>query len=326
MKTTSARQQSLPQAVLLALGLGLFHPGAVLSQVARPTAVETHPTTPTTLERRYQVDESLAYTMRGVNAGHLGTIRYEARARGRVKKNPSGGFVEELGWSDVRVNDQALALTPSSQEFREHLSLAPEYLLSVPDLTQVQPILIGPITDLLAFYADVQLAMRQKTLVYGGDRAYVQHGLPNSWADGSNVLVGQDAIDFDLTLQSIDEAAQVASIIVRHVPPAEPKIKWPVDWMRAPVSDSANNWVEVEKRSDGKYTAEVGKETFEADIKLALPTGRILSASMDNSVDVLARECIDAALRACGDPVRYRIRRQITLEADGQATLPAAAK
>jgi len=27
------------------------------------------------------------------------------------------------------------------------------------------------------------------------------------------------------------------------------------------------------------HTAEVGKETFEADIKLALPTGRILSAS-----------------------------------------------
>ena len=79
-------------------------------------------------------------------------------------------------------------------------------------------------------------------------------------------------------------------------------------------------------RADVVHTAEVGKETFEADIKLALPTGRILSASMDNPVDVLARECIDAARTVCGDPVRYRIRRHITLEADGQAILPAATK
>src|SRR5882757_7480190 len=41
---------------------------------------------------------------------------------------------------------------------------------------------------------------------------------------------------------------------------------------------------------------------------------------------VLARECTDAALTVCGVPVRYRIRRQITLEAEGQATLPAATK
>ncbi len=38
------------------------------------------------------------------------------------------------------------------------------------------------------------------------------------------------------------------------------------------------------------------------------------------------RASTDAALTVCGVPVRYRIRRQITLEADGQATLPAATK
>jgi len=113
MKTTSGRRQSLPPAVLVALGLGLFHPGAVLSQVARPTAVETHPTTPARLERRYQVDEPPAYTMRGVNAGHLRTIRYEARARGRVKKSPSGGFAEPkikwpVDWMRAPVSDSAI--------------------------------------------------------------------------------------------------------------------------------------------------------------------------------------------------------------------------
>jgi hypothetical protein len=77
--------------------------------------------------------------------------------------------------------------------------------------------------------------------------------------------------------------------------------------------------VEVERSSDssgGKYAAEVGKETFQADITVALGTGRILSATMDNPVEVLQRDCTDRALTSCGDPIRYRIRREIAIVAD----------
>jgi len=85
--------------------------------------------------------------------------------------------------------------------------------------------------------------------------------------------------------------------------------------MREPVGASQNNWAEVEKGQDGKFAAQVGRETFEANIKIALATGRIVSATMDNPVEVLERTCNDAALSDCGAPVRYGIRRQITLEA-----------
>jgi hypothetical protein len=44
------------------------------------------------------------------------------------------------------------------------------------------------------------------------------------------------------------------------VPPAVPQIKLPTEWMKTPVSDTANNWVEVEKNGDSKFSAEVGKE------------------------------------------------------------------
>jgi len=52
------------------------------------------------------------------------------------------------------------------------------------------------------------------------------------------------------------------------------------------------------------------------EIKLGLDTGRILSATMDNPVDVMERVCDDAALTVCGNPERYSIRRQIALKAD----------
>jgi hypothetical protein len=214
------------------------------------------------------------------------------------------------------VNGQTISLTPASQQFRESLSLSPEYTLSVPDLSKVQPILIGPITDLLTFYADVQLAMRQKSLLRPGDHIYVKHGTPNSWADGTYTVFGQDSIDFDITLTEVDQAAHEATLLIRHVPPVQAQIQFPATWMIAPVGDHPNNWGEVEKTFQGKYSAEVGEETFEVMIRLSLPSGRILSAKMDNPVDVLGRDCDDPALSKCGAPQRYRIRRQISLSAE----------
>jgi hypothetical protein len=190
--------------------------------------------------------------------------------------------------------------------------------LTIPDLSKVQPILIGPITDLLAFYADVQLAMQQKNLLKAGDHAFFKHGVPNSWADGTYVVKGEDAVDFDITLVSVDEANQTAKVVVRHVPPVDGQIKMSAAWMEAPVGDAPNNWLEVEKDSKGKVAAQVGKETFQTELKLALATGSIISATMDNPVEVLERDCDDAALRVCGAPQRYSIRREIKLVAVAQ--------
>jgi hypothetical protein len=83
--------------------------------------------------------------------------------------------------------------------------------------------------------------------------------------------------------------------------------------MLKPVSDTANNWVQVEKTKDGKYRAGVGKETFTVEIKLSLADGKILSATMDNPVETIERECEDAALTKCGDPKPHPIRRQVEI-------------
>jgi hypothetical protein len=57
----------------------------------------------------------------------------------------------------------------------------------------------------------------------------------------------------------------------------------------------------------------VGKETFDVELKVSLDDGKILSATLDNPVEVLARECADAALSSCGEPVRYQIHRQVEI-------------
>ncbi len=265
------------------------------------------------LHRHYVAGERIAYKMDAINQGRFKTVRYQAEAEAQVERDPAGVYSEAVRWTALTLDGSALPLTSASRHFQENLSLAPDFKLTVPDLSKVQPALIGPIVDLLTFYADVQLAMRQTSLRRSGDHVLFHHGTPNSWADGTYTLFGQNAVDFDITFAALNRTR--ATLVVRHVPPSVERIPFPAAWMATPISDAPNNWAEVEKDASGRYQAEVGRETFEVTIELDPASGRILFAKMDNPVDVLARECIDRELATCGVPTRYQTRRQISLAA-----------
>lgn len=260
------------------------------------------------LMRRYRLGETLSYVMKGVNQGR----RYEARANGIVKRDPAGTFYEEFRWSDLAINGKTATLPSANDNFRQLVSLAPDYNMSLPDFGQV-PELIGPVLDFLTFYVDLQLAARQGTLIKRGDHAIVKVGGANSWADGRYIVLGEDSLDFDLTLESVSQSDGVAVLSVTHVPPDKPGIKLPADWMTKPVSDTPNNWVEVHKNDRGMYVAAVGKETFDVRIKVSLSDGKILSATMENPVETIERECSDAALQQCGEAKPNHILRQIEM-------------
>ena len=269
------------------------------------------PSTP--LARHYRESESLTYHMKASNQSRTGSIRYEADAKGTVKKDGAGHFIEEFNWSGLSFNGQSVQLPPDSSDFSQQLSLDPEVSPSVPDFSHVNPMLIGPCADLLTFYADLWLAIKHGTLVHSGDHVYVKHGTPNSWADGTRTLIGQDSIDFDIKLSEVNPHNGTAKLMVRHLPPPKPQVPIPAKWMEAFVADTANNWVQVSKTDSGKYLGEVGKETFDVEITVSLADGKILLATMDNPVFVSSRECTDAALTHCSEAERYQIRRQIEL-------------
>ncbi len=266
------------------------------------------------LVRRYRAGETLQYGMIATNQEKNALTHYEARAFGTVKIDSAGTFFEEYSWSDLRINDRRIALPPRSLKFRQRLSLSPAYRLAIPDLGGIHPALVGPVVDLLTFYADVQMAMREPSLAQAGDHVYVNDGGVNSWADGRRILTGEDAIDFDITLADVNLRDSVVTLVVRHVPPAHPAIAPGAPWMHAPVEDTPNNWVQVARTDSGRYVASVGKETFVATIRLSLVDGRVLTAALDNSVHVMERECRDSSLAQCGPPVRYTITRRIQID------------
>ena len=272
-----------------------------------PAEKQTAPASPGLLARRYQEGEKLSYHMKVVNE----KWHYEIQLDGVVKRDSSGKYFEEYALTHMISDGQPVTLSPASSNFRQSVTLAPETPPSFPNLGQVDTKMIGPITDWMTLYSDLWLANRLNTLNHAGDHFYFKRGTPASWADGNYVVVGEDSIDFDFTLKEVNQPRKIATLVIRHVPPEKPEIKIPADWMRPPVADTPNNWVEVEKGPNGKYLAEVGKETFEVLIKVSLVEGRILSARIDNPVEAISRECTDAALTSCTDPVPHHILRQI---------------
>jgi hypothetical protein len=272
--------------------------------------VEAQGARPSLLARRYREGDSLHYVMDATNQGRSDTVRYSAWADGVVRRDSLGRFIEDFEWSRLIRNGRDVQLT-AGPSVRQRLTLAPEFMLP-PDVARADPRLVGPVLDLLTFYVDLWLSAKMP-LARAGDHARVPRGTPNSWADGRYIIVGEDAIDFDITLTAVDSAAGRARIRVSHVPPATAAVRFPAGWMQLPLFDTPNNWIEVAKKSDTSYVAGAGRETFDVDIDVRLSDGAIVAATMDNPVDLIERVCRDAALAVCGEPYRYRIFRRILL-------------
>lgn len=273
--------------------------------------------------RHYTEGEKIIYKMKVSNRGRTTTRVSAIEADGVVKKDAAGILFEEFTWNHMTMDEKEIAFSPDTQNFRQQMSLPlvaqPADFMKIFSvihaLGKLDSFMVGPVADLSTFYVDMLFCSQFGGQAKAGDHRLISMGgAPNSWADGTMIVLGEDSVDFDCNVEEIDRDHQTATLLIKHLPPEKPLIKLPAEWMRAPVSDTANNWVEVIKNNNGTYTAAVGKETFEVKIKVSLTDGRILSAQMDNPVEVLERECTDAELTKAGPPVRYKIRRQIDLE------------
>jgi len=246
--------------------------------------------------------------MNGENDGST----YAIRLHSVVKKGTDGRFVEEYAWSDLVSDGQRRPLPATAESFRATVTLAEGGAPFVPPDLSKTPGIVGPVLDLMTFYADLFLAIHAGALREVGDRLLFPAPAVGSWADGTRVLVGEDAVDFDITLTGIDRPAGTATLTVKHIPPKEAKIRLPADWMRAPVTGTPNNWVQV-VRSGEAYVASVGQETFDVVLQIRLADGVMLSASMANPVIKIERQCRDAELHQCDEARPGRTFRRIEM-------------
>ena len=277
-----------------------------LAQMGPATTAQNAATGFGVLQRRYSDGAISHYVMTGNNDGW----QYTIHATDLVKRDANGRYYEEIRWSNLTSNAQQ-SLTPASLLLGQTVSQDdPVSYMKVPDLTAVQPLLIGPITDTLTIYSDLLLAMRAQ-LVQPGQTAYVARTSPNSWADGKHVLLGQDVVDFSLKVENVNSAEHTETLLIQHIPPPALHVQLPAKWMHEPVSAGPPNFVQVSRQGDG-FIAEIGKETFDVQLVVDTRDGRILSAAMHNPVALATRECADRELTHCKPENLRTTLREIT--------------
>jgi hypothetical protein len=77
----------------------------------------------TLLSRHYHDGDRVAYHMTATNQQGSQTISYEANASGAAIQDASGTWHEEIGWSNLIWNHEAVVLPAASANSREPLSL-----------------------------------------------------------------------------------------------------------------------------------------------------------------------------------------------------------
>jgi hypothetical protein len=281
--------------------------GLLLCSAASLLLAQTPPPNP--LHRQYREGETLTYRMTGINE----SWHYSIQSDSIVKKDASGAFFEEIHWSGMQSNNQPVVLSAAMQQMRQRFSLDPNFVPVPPNMRQIEPGMVGPVTDFGTFYVDLWLVLKTGQLTKPGDHFYFNMPITPSWADGNQILVGEDSFAFDMTWKSTNTADQTATLVIRHIPPEKPTIHLSAAWMQKPAADTPNNWVQVQKSTAGKFEAAVGKETFEVELKVSLKDGRILHGIMKNPVTTIERTCTDAALTQCDAPRPHEIMRTIEI-------------
>ena len=264
-------------------------------------------------ERRYEVGEHILYKLKGRTQSPSGMLVYRARAKSLVTKINKKDFIEEFSLEDVSIDEKPIELNENQGPIHLNLSLNSNTKIKFPDFSKVHPAIVGLSLDLMTIYADLHLVQKQSDLAKEGDQYYLKDSKANSWADKNILIQAEDAIDFSMSVLKKDDQAKTIEILIKHVPPEKESIKLKADWMKKPIGYRPNNWLQVKRLGAKKFAVSVGKEVIEVKVKLDLLYGKIIDASIDNTIEIKERVCFDETYQFCGRTSQYELKKEFLL-------------
>jgi hypothetical protein len=253
--------------------------------------------------RSYRDGESFSYEMT-TRAFHNGQLTGATRA---ISVHSVNANTETIRWvslieSEVDHTDIAQQVAPYT------VSLAEGGSLDLPPLDF--PAMTGSITDLHTFYVAVSERLGLSGLTAVGDST-VSDALIGDWADGEDILLGKDCTRATLTL--IERTADTATLEARFTPPSEPCFEPAYDWMSERIDASLpNNFQQVRVNGEQRM-AMWGLEQFSVRVVIDRDSGRILSGTLENLLQLTIRGGCTAELSNCQFETPMEIRRHVEL-------------
>lgn len=233
-----------------------------------------------------------------------------------VSVSPAGGPTEQIRWLSSSLNGQKLDardLTVPNYE----MSLSPRAPLIAPDLKTllraVPGAMVGMVTDLLTYYAAINPNAGIRSVRQVGDLWKSPAPLKGEWSDKDGLTAGEDCIT--PVTEMIELTDQIAWYRTSYLAPETPCLRLRKEWMLAPVDGSVPNNMQQVSRADvlSRWMVLWGHEQFIIDTWVERSSGKILKASMNNTLTLKMKVECDEQLESCAAEFPYTLQRNEVL-------------
>jgi len=232
----------------------------------------------------------------------------------QVKKDSKGIPYDEVHWISKKVitekdtidkSDEAKKVTPY------RISLHPEGELNLPKLDIAD--MTGEITDFNTFFVAISPKLGIGKLKKEGDTYIQKEPVKGDFANGKDILLGNDCIAVTLTLTGNTNDNILLQTL--FMPPKDTCLHYLTDDLRQPViADTINNFQMVRSFANNRVNVLYGRENFVIKSTVRKKDGKLTQANMTNNLVLKIRLACDDQYNNCQGTMPFTIYRTLQLE------------
>lgn len=264
--------------------------------------------------RQYQPGETARYQLT-TEVVHNGKWQSTIKAICELKVMDSAGIPgEEVRWlrkTVITAKDTTEHTADVQAVTPYRFSLHPSGKLDLPSITV--PDMTGEITDLHTFFVAISPRLGLEHLHKPDDQYVSPKPVIGDFSNGRDILKGNDCLSVTLRLQQ--ESEKEAEFQTDFVPPSTSCLPYLLDEMKTPVVPGIqNNFQMVRSGGADRFNVFYGSENFTIISSLAKTNGRLLRASMTNTLTLQLKLSCDSNYANCPQTFPFHIKRTLYLE------------
>jgi hypothetical protein len=232
----------------------------------------------------------------------------------RVVKDSLGTPSDEVRWiSRKTINAKdTIDATQSALAVKPYIiSLDPKGKIDLPKIEISE--MTEPIQDFNTFFIAVSPIIGATKLSKKGDTASIPQAVKADFSNGSTILKGEDCIDISVKLTDVSK-----SQVMLHTsfsPPSQSCLEFlTADMNKSVAADTINNFQMVMQQGPGQYLVQYGREYFYINSTIQKSDGKIIRATMFNSLILKLKINCDKEYKNCQLELPFGEQRNLNLE------------
>jgi hypothetical protein len=262
--------------------------------------------------RHYKLGDQLTYELTTENY-YNDKLSSKTIAKAKLTViEENGKLVEQIKWLhkiEYKGGDSTILDSIAQKVKPYNISLLPDGALLLPPLTI--PEMVGEITDLNTFFVAISPKMNIGKLNERDTLYKIEKIVEGNFADGVSILKGSDCLEVTQHLLGAHAIVETS-----FLPPSHFCLTPILDTIKTQLFDVPNNFQMVRAAGNGMVTLMWGKEKFTILSLIDGMDGKLLAATMNNTLDLRMRVNVSPDLKTYAAEMPFKIERRLTLEWD----------